>query len=345
MPDSNFFSSVSFNCDVSDAKYWGFFSICSLLLRLRELFKIERALEPWDEVENSEILDWIEEKEKKWHSLEQADLKAISIGNKIYSPFDTSAINKQITSLNFVYGAGYALYMKPSFFVGILERVERVQGFKVYYVGREIVRDLFSSSGMSLNGDIFIRLTDIKFRLWEDIKIWNSRESRLTSLFLPTQRGQTELFSHEFSKLVDKFAKIVLYHEIAEHLEKPDIWNQLLSECNSSKSEKLIRVITDLVADLSDHGPIKKGTSERDSAMLALYMQSLDPYQRKIMGKAISSFEQALVSENWETIEKLRQSELKKWKSHLERIIDIYRTNGFQQIKAWTDKFLSGGFI
>jgi hypothetical protein len=33
---------IKFNCEVSDAKYWGHFSICGLLMRLRAL-KDKRA--------------------------------------------------------------------------------------------------------------------------------------------------------------------------------------------------------------------------------------------------------------------------------------------------------------
>jgi len=64
MLNTELLDTVRYNCNVSDANYWGYFSLCSLLLRLRELFKIERNLEPWDSVKNEEIFPWIEKKEK-----------------------------------------------------------------------------------------------------------------------------------------------------------------------------------------------------------------------------------------------------------------------------------------
>lgn len=345
MVDAEFFERVSFNCDVSDAKFWGNFSICTLLLRLRELFKIERALEPWDTVENSEILEWIEKKEKTWHSLENAEFVSLKLNSSLYSPFDITQINEKILKHNLVYGAGYALYMKPSFFVGSIERIKRINGYTVYFVGREIARDLFSSPGMSLNKNIYIRLTDIKYRLWEDLQSWNAEKKRLSKFIFSNSWANKSLadVSQDFNRIVEKFAEIVMYHEIAEQSEKFTDWNSLLSECNSSKTEQIIRAITDLVADFSAQGPLSRAISERDSFMLALYIQTLGPYQKKILKTLINNFEEALLLDNWNRIEKLREQELEKWKSQLEKIMKIYTTKGFQQVKTFTDKIFEGG--
>jgi hypothetical protein len=38
---------IKFNCDVSDARFWGYFSICGLLMRYRDLYRSEQGLEPY----------------------------------------------------------------------------------------------------------------------------------------------------------------------------------------------------------------------------------------------------------------------------------------------------------
>ena len=48
------------NCDISDAYHAGLYSICGLALRLRDLYKWENQLPPWEERDSSEILDGIE---------------------------------------------------------------------------------------------------------------------------------------------------------------------------------------------------------------------------------------------------------------------------------------------
>ncbi len=55
------------NCDIADSQHAGLFSICGLALRLRDLYKWERALSPWEERESGEILEWIEQKERRLH--------------------------------------------------------------------------------------------------------------------------------------------------------------------------------------------------------------------------------------------------------------------------------------
>jgi hypothetical protein len=133
MLNPEFFDAVSFNCDVSDSKYWGYFSICTLLLRLRQLFKIERDLEPWESINNDEILPWIEKKEEKWKELENAQLIQLKINGKSYQPFDIEGINDNIIKNGFIYGAGYALFMKPSFFVGLIHKYENIDGYEVFF--------------------------------------------------------------------------------------------------------------------------------------------------------------------------------------------------------------------
>jgi len=38
---------IKHNCNISDARYWGMYSLCGLLLRLRELYKVEKGIRPW----------------------------------------------------------------------------------------------------------------------------------------------------------------------------------------------------------------------------------------------------------------------------------------------------------
>jgi len=61
---------IKFNCDVSDARFWGSFSICGLLMRYRDLYRSEQRREPWAAVSSEEIGPWIQQKESRWPELE-----------------------------------------------------------------------------------------------------------------------------------------------------------------------------------------------------------------------------------------------------------------------------------
>ena len=67
------------NCSISDSRHAGLYSICGLALRLRDLYKWEKGLDPWVEKESSEILEWIADKEEQWLELVEKDFNDISI--------------------------------------------------------------------------------------------------------------------------------------------------------------------------------------------------------------------------------------------------------------------------
>jgi len=63
------------NCNIADSQHSGLFSICGLALRLRDLYKWEKGLDPWIEKDSTEILEWIGDKEHKWDRLAGKNLK------------------------------------------------------------------------------------------------------------------------------------------------------------------------------------------------------------------------------------------------------------------------------
>ncbi|WP_353684819.1 Sfum_1244 family protein [Thermodesulfovibrio sp. 3907-1M] len=343
MLNPDFFKTVSYNCDVSDANYWGYFSICTLLLRLRELFKIERGLEPWDSISNEEILPWIEKKEAVWKKLENATLVPIQINGNSYSPFDIDEINSIIVNNGFVYGAGFALFMKPSFFVGSIYRFEKIDGYNVYFIDKEIVRDIFSSPGMSVGDTIFIRLTDIKYRLWEDLQSWRGKNSH--EFFLKYGiLHDSQISSEEFKKIVNTYSKIVLYHEIAEQQLNSSCWNEMIKKCDNSKTEHILRGIIDFIADFSEKGPVYKAVLERNKELLSLYILTQGAYQKKILKPVFLQIQKALISDDWQKIEEIRNLEFNRWKNNHKQILEIFKLQGFEAVKNLTDKiFVEGG--
>lgn len=344
MLNPEFFETVSYNCNVSDANYWGYFSICSLLLRLRQLFKIERDLEPWDSVENEEIFQWIEKKEEVWRNLENTRLKQIQINEKLLSPFDVEQINSIISNNGLIYGAGYALFMKPSFFIGLLSRIEEIDGYRIYFIGKEIVRDLFSSSGMSQNNTIYIRLIDIKYRIWETLPGWFNRKDVISEILLHRfgNPSEWEYPYSEFEKIVNKYSQIVLYHEIAEQQESFPLWKELIKNCRDSKTEYILRGVRDFVADFSFKGPVYKAITQKDEELLSLYLVSQNPYYKKVLKATLAEMKEALFFNNWKEIDEIRYREFKKWKTISEQMMEVFELKGFKEVKNLTDKIFEG---
>ena len=133
---------VRHNCDISDARHAGLFSICGLALRLRDLYKWEHDLAPWQERETSEILDWIGAKETLWEKLAGRDYRRLSLNGERFDPFDTRSLNARLNPRGFFYGAGYAHSMKPTFFLTDVRFQTALHGCPVYTLGRELARAL-----------------------------------------------------------------------------------------------------------------------------------------------------------------------------------------------------------
>ena len=81
------------NCNISDARHAGLYSICGLALRLRDLYKWENKLPPWEERDSSQILDWIEAREDIWESVAENDYQPLTINGRSYEPFEIGGIN------------------------------------------------------------------------------------------------------------------------------------------------------------------------------------------------------------------------------------------------------------
>lgn len=87
---------VKRNCNISDAKYWGTYSICGFLLRLRELYRIEKCIRPWDKIQQEEMGEWISERESLWKELEDQDFADITVNGNAYGPFEVEKLNAEL---------------------------------------------------------------------------------------------------------------------------------------------------------------------------------------------------------------------------------------------------------
>ena len=122
---------INRNCNISDAKHAGNYSICGLALRLRDLFKWEKGLKPWEEKDSAEVLEWIGNKEEHWERIAEQNYQKLLIGENCYEPFDIDNINAVLKPLGLFYGAGYAHSLKPTFFLASVEEKK-----KIHEIGR-----------------------------------------------------------------------------------------------------------------------------------------------------------------------------------------------------------------
>ncbi len=304
---------IKFNCDVSDARYWGYFSICGLLMRYRDLFRSEQGLEPWSPVQREEIAAWIERKESGWSGLEGREFRNLTIDGSEYDPFDVTGINRAIDGKGYVYGAGYGMYLKPTFFLGRVRTVDQVEGHIVHTTEREIVRDLFTAPAMLQERSIFLRLEPLKALLWDRFsELRPDCGPAMTNAFqaygITPGQPVGDTFTRQLEHMVISYSGVLLRHELAESREAVPQWKELLAQAGDRKTEHFLRAVKDLVADTSDAGPFRSIVETRDRGALGLSVGLMDGYRRLLFPEVREAYGRFLKDGAWEAVEDARRT-------------------------------------
>jgi hypothetical protein len=327
---------VKHNCDISDAQHWGYFSICGLLMRYRDLFRSEQGLAPWEPIDRAGISEWIQHKEQRWEALEEADLDDLMIGDVRTDPFDAFSVNNLLRAEGLVYGAGYGLYMKPSFFLARLTGSREVYDYTVCYAGREIARDIFASPGMLQGRCIFIRTEPLRTLLWEKFTECGARRESCTanpfvSYGFEGSEARMAGFTERFDGVVQDYADIVLHHEVGEAIEDVPEWGDILVSTKDRGAEYFLRAVKDLIADTSAYGPLGRIITDRNSRVLGLFVSFVERYRLRLFPEIRQAYEGFMQDQDWSRLEMTRVRGYDRFASLRQEILGVYRSTGHRE--------------
>ncbi len=323
---------VKRNCDISDSRHWGYHSICGLLLRLRELYRFERGLRPWERAPDGEITEWIGQREALWKNLAGEDFRPLVINGEEFSHFDVKSINAIIGSEGLIYGAGYGVYCKPVFFLAELSRRSEETGCIILVSGREYARDLSLYPAMLQEKTIFARKEISVLLLWEKFEEMRAKKSAsaLSSAFASYGIG-AESSGMELERLIERAAESELltytHHEIGEasESEKNPLWEEMLSCVITSRASVFVRAAKDTLADTSERGMIRHIIDERKTGSLAFYAASLSGYRKLLAPGMAEAYARFSATDDWAYIESARKALYENAGRIAKRIIDLYR--------------------
>ena len=331
------------NCDISDANNAGLYSICGLALRLRDLYKWEKQLPPWEERDSSEILDWIEAKENRWEAVAENDYQELFLFGKTFDPFDSDGVNAVLEPYNIYYGAGYARSLKPTFFLAVIENKTRSNGYNIYTLGRELARDLLTIPAMSQNDNVLLRQESANLFLWDQI-FYIKKSGRPALNFALEHLGiaekdPTALHQH----LPEIFAAIkdtYIYHELGEIQDTTfdrESWREMVAAFPFSPVEFIARALKDLLADTSEFGTLHHIIQERQTAGLAFYVAFIDGLAKEFFPEISIAFQEFARSEDWQIIEQAVADGYQTAKNHTNLLLDIYRTGVKKENLGWAE--------
>ena len=223
MTDASILKTIKHNCDISDARDSGIYSLCTLVLKLRNLYKWENGLEPWQEPDSPVLLDWIAAKEEYWETIQEKPFLQIPINGETVDPFLLPVINEYLSSDNHVYGAGYGRSMKAVFFIAEVLENRMIEGCQTLILGEEKARELSSPFAMLQDGVIYIRKEPLRFFFWDQIQEVNpsckiSMHQALScyGLLKDGCSVDREKLIDNFDTLIDQELEIFIYHEVGE---------------------------------------------------------------------------------------------------------------------------------
>ncbi len=328
---------VKSNCDISDARYWGNYSICGLLLRLRELFRHEKDIGPWEEIPQDAISEWIAAKENLWHEIEENEFINLSIQKSEFPPFESAGVNRLLEKRGLLYGAGLGIGMKPAFFLAELLSKKCMDEYEVVIAGRELVRDLSVYPAMLQGNTIVARRDALAALLWDKFQELRPKKHKGALIYAFSQYAidpQAEADESLYTRIVriaDEEIGSYINHEIGEAHEGAKLgeqWKELLSGALTRRAELFVRGVKDLLSDTSDKGMLRYIIEQRRKGSLGFYLSSLGGFRKMLYPEIQEMFLSFTEREDWRLIEKARKKGYEKASALASSVIDIYLRQG-----------------
>ena len=316
MSHTTFIEDVQYNCDISDARDHGIYSMCTMVLKLRNLYKWEKGLQPWDEPESADLLDWIEAKENYWATIAEESFRPLSVAGKHYAPLDLEDVNATLNG-TLLYGAGYGRSMKAIFFLAEKLEQSTIEGCPVIILGAEQAREMASPFAMVQDGLIIIRKHSLRYFLWDQVQ--EVRSSCRSSLRYALQSYgvmkdgvlDQELFKQSLDTIVEQEMNLFIYHEVGEILQadlSSESLRRIVDHFPGSVLEFVGRAVKDIQADAHPSGLLAYILREKRHSTLGLYLSFFDGLREKLFPELLAAWRLFVADGDWRHIEHARSA-------------------------------------
>ena len=327
---------VKHNCNISDARYWGYYSPCGLLLRLRDLYRFEHNLAPLQRISTRDIGRWIDRKEEIWQELETRDFQHLEIQGRRYRPFDVKGINSVLTAQGYIYGAGYGDLLKPLFILAELSQQSAKGKYRIYYTGREMARDLSTSPAMIQGNTIFARAETARLFLWDRFEEMKAQKCNGALFQAFSEYGISreaedllapEELERRFTKLIAEELLTYVYHELGEASQRRILgtwWKRLVLGLPYSRAELFLRGLKDVLSDTCNSGMLAYLISNRKAGSLGFYVALLSGMRRTIFPDIVTAYAEFTETRDWDLIEKARTEGYRRVGDHVRDLKALY---------------------
>lgn len=322
-------NTVQQNCNISDARYAGEYTMCVFLLKMREFYRWENAIPYSGTLPKNEVGAWLHERERLWDDMESLSFIPVPLAGGVGDPFDSIHINRELVPRGYVYSGGYGRFSKPHFFLGDLAKTEDRAGYTVYVSTCEYARDLVAPPAMLQGKIIYLRQESVRRFLWEKIEEW--RWNKINPIM---QRALAYYpFDVDFDMALDNMAinetESMILHEVGEGLAGEQLgtaWNDMLMALSRSKAEIMARAVRDVLADCLSTLP---GLIANDNtAALHFYFANFTGMRKYLFPEAVHAYHAWVQDGRLDPLSTLVDAGASRWMTTAQDLLELYRGHG-----------------
>ncbi|HCK75534.1 MAG TPA: hypothetical protein DHW07_00135 [Gammaproteobacteria bacterium] len=321
-----FLDAVRHNCDVSDARHAGSYSLCVYLMHMREYFRWERQLGPDVVLGAGAVGEWVHRRESYWATLEDASYRPLPLPGQQVDAFDVDAVNTWLVPLGYGYSAGVGRFGKPIFSVGCLSASESGEGYRLLCTDTEKVREMIAPPAMTRGDTIWIRRESLRRALWEMIEEWQWKKPRNALSRALDSYGFTEDAKNAMEQMVEAFSETAILHELGERVCGEQLgsdWEDMLSATEDRATEALMRTVRDNLADCLMVLPAL--LAEKDQASLHFYFATMTGLRRQLFPALVEAYEEFLIRSSASRLKQVVREGARHWLEGASHLLEAYR--------------------
>ena len=320
---------VQLNCNISDARHAGEYTLCVYLLKMRELYRWQAGLEWQENPDQGDVLKWITSRESEWEQLEKADYRPLRLGGELVDPFDEERANAVLNPLGYLYTAGHGRFGKALFMLARLVEVERTPRYCLRVAGEELARELAAPPAMAREGSIVVRDASLQRLVWELYEEWRWKRPDNAMGRLAAFYGFERDPAAALERATRDLRETLILHEIGEITAEEVLgreWNPMLQSILRTGAEAGARAVRDHLADCLTLLPAL--LQERDEPALHFYFANLTPLRRDLFPALVSAYEEWVSGGGSGALSRAVRAGREHWSRCGEEMVALHRRRG-----------------
>ncbi len=319
---------VQHNCNISDARHAGNYTMCIYLLKMREYFRWETEQDFGSSLARDDVGNWLIQREQLWSDIENQDYAPLDIEGELHDPFHSRQINSKLLEHGLVYSAGIGQKATPHFFLADLVRHETLNGYDIYISAREYARDLTSPPAMSHDSTIYIRRESFKRMIWEKTEQWRwSKPRNAMARAIGCYDFDGDLHA-ALDRMTDRELEAAILHEIGEIRAGESLpgWHDMMSQLMFTQAEIMARAVRDHLADALSTLPAL--LKDRQEASIHFYMANLTSMRKHIFPALTDAYDTWLDSGDTAALESLVEISRNHWQGLADEMLALHGQYG-----------------